>query len=205
MPHWRQVGATYFVTFRLADSLPRSKLDELASMKADWEQKHPEPRSQEALDELARFVFERVEHWLDQGLGSCLLRDPQLAQMVVKALHHFDNDRYELGCHVVMANHVHAILRPLQPEIHPLENILGSWKSFTSRHINAVIKTDKAQWQEESYDRIIRDEEHLWRTIQYVGRNPEKAGLPRESCELWIKPEWEALGWMFEWRRTATP
>jgi len=61
MPHWRQVGATYFVTFRLADSLPRSKLDELTSMKADWEQKHPEPRSQEALDELARFVFERVE------------------------------------------------------------------------------------------------------------------------------------------------
>jgi hypothetical protein len=33
LPHWRQDGATYFVTFRLADSLPQSKLDELAALK----------------------------------------------------------------------------------------------------------------------------------------------------------------------------
>ena len=29
LPHWRQDGATYFVTFRLADSLPQMKLREL--------------------------------------------------------------------------------------------------------------------------------------------------------------------------------
>ena len=37
LPHWRQDGATYFVTFRLADSLPQSKLDELATLKKEWE------------------------------------------------------------------------------------------------------------------------------------------------------------------------
>ena len=26
LPHWRQAGATYFVTFRLADALPQEKL-----------------------------------------------------------------------------------------------------------------------------------------------------------------------------------
>ena len=30
LPHWRQDGATYFVTFRLDDALPQCKLDELA-------------------------------------------------------------------------------------------------------------------------------------------------------------------------------
>ena len=29
LPHWRQDGATYFVTFRLHDSLPQAKLREL--------------------------------------------------------------------------------------------------------------------------------------------------------------------------------
>ena len=39
LPHWRQDGATYFVTFRLADSLPQSKLDELKALKAEWEKR----------------------------------------------------------------------------------------------------------------------------------------------------------------------
>ena len=30
LPHWRQDGATYFVTYRLADSLPQCKVDELS-------------------------------------------------------------------------------------------------------------------------------------------------------------------------------
>src|SRR6516165_10187995 len=41
LPHWRQEGATYFVTFRLADSLPQYKLDELAALKEESERRHP--------------------------------------------------------------------------------------------------------------------------------------------------------------------
>jgi hypothetical protein len=52
-------------------------------------------------------------------------------------------------------------------------------------------------WQDESYDRIIRNEEHLWRAIQYIGSNPKNAGLPSDCCPLWIRPEWKALGWDF--------
>lgn len=107
--------------------------------------------------------------------------------------------RYELGAYVVMPNHLHAVLRPLDPETHSLESILGSWKRFISRRINySTAKSSGNLWQQESFDRIIRDEEHLWRTIQYIGRNPELAGLPRIVCPRWIRPEWEALGWRFE-------
>ena len=94
-----------------------------------------------------------------------------------------------------MPNHVHAIIRPLGNL--SLEDIVASWKKFTSRRINALEGTSGYLCQQESFDRIIRDAEHLWRTIQYIGRNPKLAGLPVGSCPLWIRPEWEALGWKF--------
>ena len=34
LPHWRQDGATYFVTFRLADSLPEAMLIEIRNLRA---------------------------------------------------------------------------------------------------------------------------------------------------------------------------
>ena len=198
LPHWRQAGATYFVTFRLADSIPKNRLDELKAIKADWERRNPPPRDKSVVEKLARMVFERVEHWLDQGMGSCVLKEERFAEQVDQSLHHFHGHRYELGASVVMPNHVHCIVRPMQPSDSDLEQIVGGWKSFTAKHINATLGRDGKLWQDESYDRIIRDEEHLWKSIQYIGRNPEKAGLSNESNRLWINPEWQQLGWNFE-------
>ena len=45
LPHWRQEGATYFVTYRLIDSLPQALLDELAQLKKEWERKLEERRA----------------------------------------------------------------------------------------------------------------------------------------------------------------
>lgn len=146
----------------------------------------------------ARAVFERVERWLDQGMGSCVLKQPALAALVISALHHFDGERYELDSYVVMPNHAHVIVRPLVPTEHPLEAILGSWKKYSARRINRTLQTSGDLWQEENYDRILRDEEHLWRALQYIGSNPERAGLLRKNCPLWIRPQWVDLGWRFE-------
>jgi REP element-mobilizing transposase RayT len=200
LPHWRQDGATYFVTFRLGDALPQSKLRELEAVRADWERRHPPPHSREVLEQLTREVVGRVERWLDQGMGSCLLRQRPVAAFVTEAMHHFDGDRYELAYYVVMPNHVHAIVRPLRPESEPLDNILGSWKQFSAGRINKAVRRRGELWQEESFDRIVRDEEHLYRAIQYIGANPARGGLPQDDCPLWIRPEWEALGWTFERR-----
>ena len=98
LPHWRQDGATYFVTFRLADSLQKVKLDELQSLKHEWEKRHRLPRSDAVLEDWARQASERVERWLDQGMGKCILRESSLAAMLSSAFHFFDDDRYELGC-----------------------------------------------------------------------------------------------------------
>jgi hypothetical protein len=78
-----------------------------------------------------------------------------------------------------------------------LEEVLDSIKGFVSRKVNAKLGRSGALWQEKSYDRIIRDEEHLFRVVQYIGRNPGKAGLPRHAWIRWIHPEWERAGWGF--------
>jgi REP element-mobilizing transposase RayT len=96
-----------------------------------------------------------------------------------------------------MPNHVHGVVRPLRPTAEPLERILQSWKRHSSRKINQAFGLAGAMWQEESFDRIIRDEEHLYRAIAYIGSNPARAGLNAESCLIWIRPEWERLGWGF--------
>jgi putative transposase len=198
LPHWRQDGATYFVTFRLGDSLPQAKLQELETLRRDWERRNPAPHTTEQLEQLARQTMGRVERWLEQGMGSCSLRQPATAKEVADALHHFDGDRYELGCYVVMPNHVHAVVRPLSPDRQPLERILQSWKRHTAQEINRHRARQGPLWQEESFDRIVRDEEHLYRTIQYIGANPGRAGLGHEQWRLWIRPEWERPGWVFE-------
>jgi REP element-mobilizing transposase RayT len=151
-----------------------------------------------ALEELAHQVQERIERWLDQGMGSCLLKQASLAAFLTSAMHHFDDDRYELDCYAVMPNHAHVVVRPLRPAAHPLEAIVGSWKKYSSRRINRVLQQTGDLWQDESFDRILRDEEHLWRAIQYISANTDRAGVPRESCPLWIRPRWVELGWRFD-------
>ena len=198
LPHWRQDGATYFVTYRLNDSLPKNKRRQLESIKRQWEQEHPAPQTKEVMDMLAREVFLRVERWLDAGYGECVLRTPANAELTTEPMHQFDSIRYELGCYVVMLNHVHVVVRPTHSDSQPLEQIVKSWKSHSGRHINEGLSRTGALWQAESYDRIIRNEEHLWRVIQYIGDNPRHAGLSIKECPVWIRPEWEQLGWRFE-------
>jgi putative transposase len=198
LPHWRQDGATYFVTFRLKDSLPKVKLDELASLRREWEKIHSPPWGKEVLESLARQQVEQMETWLDQGMGSCVLKEPTCAAFLTQAMHHFDGERYELNAYVVMPNHCHAILRPLACAEHPLEAILGSWKQFSGKRINQRCGVTGDVWQQECYDRIVRDEEHLYRCLQYIGQNPAKASLSCNECRLWVRPEWANLGWKLD-------
>jgi REP-associated tyrosine transposase len=198
LPHWRQEGATYFVTFRQSDSLPQAKLQELELLRRDWEMQNPPPHTLAALETLSRETMRRVEGWLDQGMGSCVLRDRAAAKKIVDAMHYFDGQRYELSSYVVMPNHVHAIVRPLSCEEEPLERILQSWKRHAARAINRLFGMTGRFWQDESFDRIIRDEEHLWRALQYIGANPKKAGMTRDQCPAWVRPAWVKLGWKFE-------
>ncbi|HUR59984.1 MAG TPA: hypothetical protein VM029_19840, partial [Opitutaceae bacterium] len=55
LPHWRQEGVTYFVTFRLADSLPAETLRDLLRENEEWMRQHGGKLSRELQEELAQF------------------------------------------------------------------------------------------------------------------------------------------------------
>jgi REP element-mobilizing transposase RayT len=74
-----------------------------------------------------------------------------------------------------MPNHVHVLLTPLPGE--PLGEILRDHKGFTSRTINKALSRSGQLWQEDFYDRFIRDQAHHERVGAYIEWNPVKAGL----------------------------
>ena len=195
LPHWVQEGATYLITFRLVDSLPAEKLRELERFREAWLLAHPEPRVEDAWHELHRETMRRVDDWLDAGAGECWLRDVACAQIVSRALLHFQEQRCLVSSFCVMPNHVHVLVRPFAG-FDPAA-LTHSWKSFTSKEINKYLGRGGEVWEAESYDTLVRDSEHLWKVVRYIGRNPAKAGIPEAQWQRFIHPRWEHAGWGF--------
>src|SRR6266545_3796789 len=175
LPHREQPGATYFVTFRLGDSVPEALLLEWREEQKNWLKHHPKPWDWKTEREHKRRFVEDREDWLDQSHGSCLLRDSRAARIVADALRHFDLKRYVIDAFVIMPNHVHVLVQSTAG--HSLPDIVHSWKSFTGNAINGLLNRDGQVWMPESYDHIVRDWRELLAIRQYIAANPEKAGL----------------------------
>jgi carbamoylphosphate synthase large subunit/REP element-mobilizing transposase RayT len=175
LPHWEQPGVTYFVTFRLADSIATDVLAQWQEERAQWLKLHPHPWDWKTAREYTRRFEEEREQWLDQGQGSCLLRDPRAQKIVRKSLDHFDRDRYVIDAFVIMPNHIHVIVKPLKAN--SLNTILRSWKSYTSSQINRMMNRAGSLWMAETFDTIVRDWDHLTACRDYIARNPAKASL----------------------------
>lgn len=169
LPHWHQDGKYIFVTFRLADSLPQTKLNEFRVEKNKWISLHPFPWSKEDESDYHRKFSTVIDKWLDSDYGSCILRDEKCRAIVENALHFYDAKRYELIAYVVMPNHVHLLVRML--EQYEIMKSIYSIKNFTAKEINKTLGTQGKIWQSESFDRIIRNEDHLKRVIHYIVKN----------------------------------
>jgi REP element-mobilizing transposase RayT len=175
LPHWQQSGATYFVTFRLGDALPKRLLTNWEIERQNWLRLNPQPWSQKIEQEYHERFSGAIEQWLDAGHGSCLLRGADCASIVANALRHFDGERVALLSFVVMLNHVHALF--VQNLDWPLEELLRSWKRFTSRQINLLLERSGSLWQRDYFDRLVRDHDHFANCVRYIRRNPKKAKL----------------------------
>jgi REP element-mobilizing transposase RayT len=184
LPHWRQQGATYFVTFRLGDSLPQEKLRSLRAERLEWLKRHPPPVSPKDLREFQALFSAKIEQYLGAGYGACWLKRPAIADIVERALLHFDADRYGLGRYVIMPNHVHVLVTPKPGS--ELSRIFHSWKSYTANEINKSANRRGRLWQEECFDHIVRDEEELRHYERYIAENPAKAGLKENEYRVGV-------------------
>jgi REP element-mobilizing transposase RayT len=159
LPHWRQEGAIYFVTFRTADSLPR----------------HRVPARYAHGDRTRTF-----HELLDAGHGQCPLAIPQCRTIVERTLMHFEHERYLLDELVVAPNHVHVLVVPF--ENHGLSDIVRSWKSYSAKQINRVLGRVGPLWQKESFDHILRSAAQLESVRAYVRAHP---GWRRVCAPRW--------------------
>ncbi len=185
LPHWDQDNAMQFVTFRLADAMPATKLRIWKEEYAAWKTVHPKPWSPSVEQEhLERFVW-KLENWLDEGSGSCLLSDSSLRDHLEETLMHDEGTRVVHHSWVIMPNHVHVLFEVGEV---PMAKQMQQWKGATARAANMILNTQDSFWQPDYWDTYMRDPEHEERTIRYIRNNPVKAGLV---------PEWKAWPWSF--------
>ena len=192
LPHIQPPGATLFVTYRLADSLPQHLIQQLLDEREAMEKQlatiaNPAQRRQQRGQEHKR-LFAKWDHFLDNAQsGPMWLKETAVAQIIANSLHHLDGKQYDLDCYCLMSNHAHVVFTPLEEEngrYVALPRIMHSLKGYTATEANRVLGRSGCFWQEESYDHIVRDEAELNRIRRYVLYNPVKAGLV-DDPEKW--------------------
>jgi REP element-mobilizing transposase RayT len=192
LPHVKREGASYFVTFRLADSLPKEVLLRFEYERAEALRLLSAGASQAQTEEINRELRRKVERHLDRGDGECHLRTPQIAQMVTEALLHFHEQQYLIDDWVIMPNHVHVVLWPMPNQT--LSDILKSRKRHTARQANLFLgKTGASFWQRESFDHWIRNDDEKARIRRYIRMNPVNARLCQSPEEWKWSSAWS--GW----------
>jgi putative transposase len=152
-------GVIQMLNYRLDDAMPASRRHEWAALL-------------DIKDELKRRT--KIEDYLDPGFGNCELRDPKAASLVEENWLHFDGQDYRALAWVVMPNHVHLLVEIWQK---PMSELLLGWKGYTARRINRVLGRRGKLWQDDYWDRYIRDEAHYRKVAHYIEWNPVKAGL----------------------------
>ncbi len=187
LPHWEKEGATYFITFRLADSLPKSVLDRIESERtaivATANQLHRSLSADER-KKIQQLSTPIIEQFLDNGAGACHLRNPAIAEDIANTLRHFDQRRYRLFAWCIMPNHVHVVVRLFPGQ--RLAAVVHSRKSFSAKQANKVLRAYGAFWQREYYDHLIRGEEEFEWAVRYVAENPAKAKLQQWRW-VWLR------------------
>jgi putative transposase len=129
-----------------------------------------------------------LPHWQEPGRvyflsWSCkkgLILSEGERTVVLKALRYWNGHKWQIFAAVVMPDHVHLLVQPMS---HPnggsfdLGEIIHSVKSFSSHQINKIRRRTGPVWEQERYDRIIRDEPEFLEKWQYIRNNPLKQGL----------------------------
>ncbi len=207
LPHWFRAGTAIFLTFRTADSLPKSVVQRMHQQLAEWllvrnlplELADPlisrrttehhqllEKLSPQERQDLNKLTGQLIHRSLDDCHGECPFRQPELAKVVAEHILHFDNVRYDLDSFVVMPNHVHAIIQ-FRKGFH-LKELGASWLQLSARRINKILTSSGSLWQGEPFDHLIRSSKQFEYLRLYIQQNPIKAKLSSGEYYLYDRP-----------------
>lgn len=183
LPHWFQENKTMFVTFRLADSLPKNKVEEFLADRANMLKEEKGTAGNNARKTYDIMMMRKMEYWLNNGYGNCMLQREDVRSVLVEALHYYNNKEYLLHAFVVMPNHVHILLSSLTNK--PINNIIGKVKGFTAYQLRKSLRIYEDIWQKGIFDRILRNWDEFEKYVDYIGNNPKS--LPEDSYSLYIQ------------------
>jgi putative transposase len=195
LPHQVPEGFPIFLTWNLKGAMPESVIEELKHKRQSLSDQRPRP-GESIADRRTReskLVFAAADRFLDLTLdGPMHLKEPKAAKIVEDSMLFGAAERYDLFAWCVMSNHVHVLLTPRWE----LEEITKGIKGFTAYKINKLhAEPERTFWQDESYDHWARDEEEMFRIIEYIENNPVAARL----CQ---RPEdwpWSSARYRKDW------
>ena len=201
LPHWDVEGKPFFITACLDGSISAAGLTRIRQYRMELEERSkPDQMSVDQWEHHKhKLLFAMVDDLLDQHGPVRHLEDEPLAEIVQNAFLHFAGERYKLLAFVVMPTHHHwlflpdeqwsvmAVQRSIQVDGRrrtPREMISHSIQSYTATMCNRIRGEADSYWQTETFDHWARDEAEMLRIIEYIERNPVKAGLV-DRPELW--------------------
>ena len=133
-----------------------------------------------------RVTRRRLPHWtIDGSIYFVTFRTvqgdltPLERQIVFDQIVTGSGQYYRLFAAVVMPDHIHLVIQP-NAEI-SLSRIMKGTKGASARKINVLRKQTGHVWQDESFDRIIRDDDEFMQKLEYIQNNPVTAGLVTAS------------------------
>lgn len=200
LPHWDVDGAPVFITACAEGSLSAIGLQRLRRYRKSLDEK-PAPEGLSAVEwktTKSKLVFAFMDNMLDHQSPVRPLEDPQLAEIVQTCFFRFAGERYHLYSWCVMPSHHHWLFLPLEPWstesvqaaraksgriVTARELISQSIQSYSANECNRARGVKGRFWQNETFDHWVRNDEELTRIIQYIERNPVKAGLVKEPHE----------------------
>ncbi len=210
LPHILPVGATFFITFRLKNSLPKvvlqrikEKYDTLISdVYLDDEGFKPERIADLRYNYFLEFddLLHKVKsgpHWL---------QNHQVADLLGEKIKKYDGVYYNLIAYCIMSNHVHMIIDTsiqlpkgysdgdeIDFDYVQVYQILKKIKGASAVEANRILNRTGKFWAKESYDSFIRNKRDLKNKVLYTINNPFFARLVEEWHEwpfTYLNPEW---------------
>ncbi len=188
LPHYQPPGATFFITLRLAGSLPKQTIINLQHQKEveiqEIKQQFPnEKHRHQRLYQSHKRHFGRFDELLDiSKTGPKWLKRPDIATIVADSIRHRDHKEYNLICYCIMPNYVHFVISDLKllktGTAYGLTKMMQNLKRYTATRANKRLnRVGKQFWQNESYDHVVWGNQELRNIINYVLNNPVKANL----------------------------
>ena len=184
LPHWQSSGAVYWITFRLIDSIPQDKLKRWKNDGEIWVRDNPTPWTEEQWREYDELFGEKLDAWLDAGMGSRALARPDVRKCVIESILRFDGAKLSVHAAVIMPTHAHILIEPFAKQGEELSRILKGIKGSSACAANKILGLSGNFWLDESYDHIVRSEKQYRHFLNYIEQNPIKAKL--KEGEYWL-------------------